>query len=227
VELVFVVAILVCDAWNRVVPSVNTVREPRRWRTEPTEQRRADSGCLSDLATRKAAKGVVRVRMRGQWTGRIATLPWCSTHCASRLFLGMLPQPSLERACVEVLCLLWFLILCMRGVQTTWSWVPRAVSTSGCLRCPSPTLATRTSSRPRPPRSKLPFDFLIMNWDTQRSVSRLWRKKETDRRQPRTSQYRESCDSLPPLKGWICEGLHHPTAVRLHVPRRLYSRGTS
>jgi hypothetical protein len=85
VELVFVVAILVCDAWNRVVPSVNTVREPRRWRTEPTEQRRADSGCLSDLATRKAAKGVVRVRMRGQWTGRIATLPWCSTHCASRL----------------------------------------------------------------------------------------------------------------------------------------------
>ena len=100
----------------------------------------------------------------------------------------MLPQPSLERACVEVLCLTWFqfqlLILFMCGVQTTWSWVPLAVSTSGCLRCPSPTLAILTSSRPRPPRSKLPFDFLIINWDTQRSVSRLWRKKETDRHAP-------------------------------------------
>ena len=101
--------------------------------------------------------------------------------------LTMLPQPSLERArgsgaCFEVLCLMWFLIWCVRGVQTTWSWAPRAVSTSGCLRCPSRTLVTRTSSRPRPPRSKLPFEFLIINWDTQRSVSRvsrLLRKKET------------------------------------------------
>jgi len=100
----------------------------------------------------------------------------------------MLPQPSLERArgsgaCFEVLCLMmWFLIWCVRGVQTTWSWALRAVSTSGCLRCPSRTLVTRTSSRPRPPRSKLPFEFLIINWDTQRSVSRvsrLLRKKET------------------------------------------------
>lgn len=86
-ELDFVAAILVWDAWNRVVASVNTVREPRRWRTEPAERRRADSGCLPDLATLKAARGVVRVRMRVQWTGRLATLPWCSTQCASRLLL--------------------------------------------------------------------------------------------------------------------------------------------
>jgi len=37
-------------------------------------------------------------------------------------------------------------------VQTTWIWVPLAVSTSVFLPCPSPTPEIRTSSRPRMPR---------------------------------------------------------------------------